>query len=421
MRFDEFGRLPLEWVTMINTRHATEGSVANWSAPPHTIAKERIVRKHAELWGLILGRHLKKLRRLGKLPGPYEIHYVDAFAGPGEYDNGVLGSPVQALQGLVDAASMDADGPVIFFWAVERNPDTVSSLHEAVAVHTTSHPRVKVSTLNLSFRDAWDEYQQRWDKNTFLLLDGFGWQASVPDMFRQHMSHRPGNSALWSLMVRSIIRFGRNPDKRKHMDRLFGPNGWSEFWTPGTPHERRRRVISRARDIAKSCGAKHVVTFDILRKDDSSSADHHEYTLLYMGHALEGCNVLKQAFWNIDPVAGAKYQYQDPSGCQLNLLSTDLPDALLEKWGDGHPYSLGEIADWLKGDGTRFCWTDHNWRSALANLRDGGHVVFDPPCPRSGPGSRGGFGIATASERNRTVVLNRTAIRPQGLPLERAN
>ena len=162
-------------VMMVNTRHATEGSVANWSARPHTDAKETIVRKHAKLWGVILGRQLKKIRNRGTLRGPYEIHYVDAFAGPGEYDNGVLGSPVRALQGLVDAASVDADGPDIFFWAVERNPDTVSSLDEAVARHTIEHPRVRVRTLNLSFRDAWDQYQQRWGKNTFLLLDGFGW------------------------------------------------------------------------------------------------------------------------------------------------------------------------------------------------------------------------------------------------------
>ena len=404
---------------MVPTRHATEGSVANWSAPPHTVAKETIVRKHAELWGVILGRHLRKLRNLRTLRGPYEIHYVDAFAGPGEYANGVLGSPIQALQGLVDAASVDADGPDVFFWAVERNPETVSGLTEAIACHTITHPRVQVRTLNLSFRDAWDRYQQRWGKNTFLLLDGFGWQASVPEIFRCHMYNRPGNSALWSLMVRSIIRFGQNPDKRRYMDRLFGPDGWPALTRPGTPFERRRRVIFRARDIAKNCGAKHVVTFDILRKDDFSSADHHEYTLLYMGHALEGCNVLKQAFWEVDPVAGAQYKYQDPSGCQLTLLRHDLPDALLTQWGDGHRHSLGEIADWLKSDQTPFCWTSANWTRALAQLRDRGYLAFDPTPPRSGRGSRGGFGIATQADRSRTVVLTRNTAEPRALPLER--
>ena len=61
-------------VMMVNTRHATEGSVANWSARPHTDAKETIVRKHAKLWGVILGRQLKKIRNRGTLRGPYEIH-----------------------------------------------------------------------------------------------------------------------------------------------------------------------------------------------------------------------------------------------------------------------------------------------------------------------------------------------------------
>ena len=401
---------------MVNTRHATEGSVANWPAPPHTVAKETIVRKHAELWGVILGRQLRKIRDLGRLRGPYEIHYVDAFAGPGEYENGVLGSPVRALQGLVDAASVNPDGPDIFFWAVDRNPEAVRSLSDAIARHTTEHPRLKVRTLNVSFLEAWNQYQPRWGKNTFLLLDGFGWQASVPEMFRQHMYNRLGNSALWSLMVRSIIRFGQNPDKRQYMDRLFGPDGWPLLDRPGTPFERRRRVISRAREISRSCGAKYVVTFDILRKDESSLADHHEYTLLYMGRALEGCNVLKQTFWEVDPVAGAQYRYQDSSGRQLSLLG-DLPEALLDRWGDGCRHSIAEIADWLKGDQTRFCWTSANWTSALGKLRARGHLVFDPPPPCSGPGSRGGFGITTQSERSRTVILKRNISEPQALLL----
>ena len=242
----------------------------------------------------------------------------------------------------------------------------------------------------------------------------------MPEIFRRHLYDRPGNSALWSLMVRSIIRFGQNPDKRQYMDRLFGPDGWRSLKAPGTPPEKRRRVISRAREIAKSCGARYAVTFDILRKDESSPADHHEYTLLYMGRALEGCNVLKQAFWEIDPVAGAKYQYQDPSGCQLSLLRGDLPDALLDKWGDGRRHSLGEIADWLKGDQTRFCWTSRGWTSALAELRSRGHLVFDPPPPRSGRGSRGGFGIATQWDRSRTVVLKRSTVELRALPLDGA-
>ena len=270
---------------MVTTRHATERSVANWSANRHTIAKERIVLKHAKLWGLKLGRQLKKVREQGRLRGRYELHYVDGFAGPGEYENGVLGSPVQALKGLVDAACVNGDGPDIFFWAVERNPATAKSLDKAIARHTIRHPLVKVRTLNLSFLDAWKQYKEVWRKNTFLLLDGFGWQASVPEIFKWHMENRLGNSVLWSLMVRSIIRFGQNADKRPYMDRLFGTDGWPELERPGTPLEKRRRVILRVQEIAKSCGAKHVVTFDILREDESL-ASHHEYTLLYMGAAL---------------------------------------------------------------------------------------------------------------------------------------
>lgn len=69
-----------------------------WNAPPHTIAKIEMLRAYLVAWFQILGRS-----RRGQ-----ELLYVDGFAGPGEYSNYSVGSPVAALSAAREA--LDATG-----------------------------------------------------------------------------------------------------------------------------------------------------------------------------------------------------------------------------------------------------------------------------------------------------------------------
>ena len=69
-----------------------------WNAPPHTIAKIKILRAYLVAWFQILGRS-----RRGQ-----ELLYVDGFAGPGEYVNYPTGSPLAALSAAEEALALTA-------------------------------------------------------------------------------------------------------------------------------------------------------------------------------------------------------------------------------------------------------------------------------------------------------------------------
>ena len=63
-----------------------------WEAEPHTLAKHGILRTYLEAWAAILGNS-----SLGT-----ELLFVDGFAGPGEYRGGEPGSPIVALNSILE-------------------------------------------------------------------------------------------------------------------------------------------------------------------------------------------------------------------------------------------------------------------------------------------------------------------------------
>ena len=61
-----------------------------WSKDPHTDAKHRILEEYLKAWFPILSRHNKR------------VIYIDGFAGPGIYEKGENGSPIIALECLIN-------------------------------------------------------------------------------------------------------------------------------------------------------------------------------------------------------------------------------------------------------------------------------------------------------------------------------
>jgi three-Cys-motif partner protein len=72
-----------------------------WEAKPHTCAKIAIVGGYIRPWFEILGR-AENITRLV---------YIDGFAGPGEYSNTPIGSPVAVLNEAKNAL-FDPDSPL---------------------------------------------------------------------------------------------------------------------------------------------------------------------------------------------------------------------------------------------------------------------------------------------------------------------
>lgn len=70
-----------------------------YPADPHTKAKHRILRAYLERWLVILDRNAQRIQR-----SQQRLLYVDGFAGAGEYERGVQGSPQVPIDAVVEHA-----------------------------------------------------------------------------------------------------------------------------------------------------------------------------------------------------------------------------------------------------------------------------------------------------------------------------
>ena len=78
-----------------------------WQADQHTLAKHYILKRYLEAWApILLQRGLNK-----------GVLYIDGFAGPGEYIGKEPGSPIIAMDSLVNhVLRSHFQGRIVFYF-----------------------------------------------------------------------------------------------------------------------------------------------------------------------------------------------------------------------------------------------------------------------------------------------------------------
>src|SRR4051794_39951902 len=94
-----------------------------WERPPHTKAKHDILTRYLGAWFGIFGRSKYHQR----------ANVLDGFAGPGRYDDDEPGSPVLALNTLLDHQSFAHFSDTVFTFVFnERNDERHASLQSVL-------------------------------------------------------------------------------------------------------------------------------------------------------------------------------------------------------------------------------------------------------------------------------------------------
>jgi three-Cys-motif partner protein len=273
-----------------------------WPLEHHTAAKHEILRRYLGAWFPILTSGGFNRRVL----------FLDGFAGPGIYEGGELGSPIIALDTLVNhAAFARLDRTEFVFYFVEKETPRFKSLEEQVAAFWQRQGgkpgNVIVRPINDEFAnvatgmaDAIEEQKKRLAP-TFAFIDPFGWSGVPLDVIGRLLSYDKCE-VFFNFMYDSMNRFLSHDPTAYHRRALFSTDEYQE--ADGMGPEYRSAFLHELyeRQLRTVGGFNHVHRFEMINKQG-----HPVYSLFFGTRSKDGLRCMKDAMWKVDPVGGIRF------------------------------------------------------------------------------------------------------------------
>lgn len=353
-----------------------------WRIGQHTLAKHALLRRYLSAWFPILAAGGRNRR----------LVFVDAFAGPGIYKGGEPGSPIVALQALVDRSDFYKYSEVEFlFIFVEANPETYTNLSAQIDTFWSNRPRgkpdnVRTLLINDTFTGVVDQILAHLrDRDQRLapvlaFLDPFGWKDAPMATIKSLVSLGK-SEILFTFMYDSVTRFVTVEEVAQSFNDLFG-NETAEYREFASLHGEERKTGLRdyyTRRLKGECGFNFVRTFEVVDTDRGRTA----YFLIFGTRSIKGLEKMKDAMWTLDPITGIRFT--GFAGDQRVLFDPE-PDkgplkmALLKHFA-GKTVSVNDIERFVLVD------TDYkstHYKSVLKELEGCGSLKYISGRKRSG-------------------------------------
>ena len=196
-----------------------DSALEKWKYKEHTRVKHILLEKYLAAWIPILGKHNPK------------ICYFDGFAGRGEYTDGMLGSPLIALE-VADRLS-GYFGKVICFF-IEKDENNFKNLEEVLErekPNVKNWQKIEVIKENDEFANVAEgifEYLEK-EKSilvpSFFFLDPFGF-SGIPFCVILRILSNPKTEVFFTFMVRDMARLIGLPGLEDTFNSLFGTDKW---------------------------------------------------------------------------------------------------------------------------------------------------------------------------------------------------
>lgn len=276
-----------------------------WEMEPHTAAKHAILKRYLQAWMVILSQ--------GKFR---EILYIDGFAGPGEYKDGEMGSPIIALQ-----TALSYRPPLtakLHFLFVEKDPARSEHLKELTDKMSLPGNFEVIVAGEATFENAFDQHYPHYQRlgrliPTFAFIDPFGW-TGAPMSIVQRIMQNKSCEVFVNFMYEEIDRFITHPDQVDNFNLLFGSHEWERCKALVEVCSRRRCLHDLYSEQMQSKGnVRHVRSFTM-----SNDKDVTDYMLFYGTNELLGLKKMKEAMWKVDE--GGGFSFSDATDPRQTVL-----------------------------------------------------------------------------------------------------
>ena len=287
-----------------------------WVRDPHTAAKHQMLRAYLQAWFPIIASSF----------GDVGLTYVDAFAGPGEYSGGELGSPLIAL---TQARRPDVSGhgcPIrmLFIEARQDRWAHLSALIDARFPPSSRPAQWKLRTILGRCEELLiPVLAEIGAGNAPIFVNFDGWGVDTPLALVRHVGRYTAAEVLITFQTQWFVRFATQQDVAAG-DSVFGGTDWRSLAATGTPAEKRRQLVDLYRIKLAEAHFDHSLVFEMI--DEGG----HELLLVYGTGNVRGLEKMKDAMWSVDRVHGQRFR--DPRDLdQLSFEISDEPDLTLLK------------------------------------------------------------------------------------------
>lgn len=334
-----------------------------WEIKPHTEAKHEILRRYINAWYPILGSWNDRLV------------YLDAFAGPGEYSGGEDGSPIIALDAVLEHDRPPRSGCEVNYFFIEKREDRAEHLNELLQEYELPeniNVWVTPGTFDEEMRATLDDLKEKQADlaPTLALIDPFGFKGVPLSIIRRIMSHEYCE-VLITFHYESVNRFATHPNGaiNERYDELFGTDEWREV--EGLAKEDRREFLHNLyRDqLLEQAEIEYVRSFEM-----RDYGDRTEYFLFFGTNGYTGLEKMKDVMWRLDPGEGKSFS--DATVEDQMVMFEREPDVeklgeMIREWAGDDPVSVDEIERFTV---TETPFTTSHWRDALKPFEDDGSL-----------------------------------------------
>lgn len=281
-----------------------------WDADPHTKVKHDLYARYLARWMPIM------VKGWGA-----DITYAEGFSGPGVYTDGAPGSPVIALRTLVNDPSVRTrirNGGIRFIFvdhdqrAIDLLPGELAKAAAPVAYERLAdhgvHIRVERGDCEPTLADLLTR-EGAWNRPILAVLDT--WGGGVSAALIRRFAYK-GSEVIVTIQPQYFSRFA-DVENITHGDGVFGDTEWREV-AKQPAAGKQVWLMRQYRETIRKAGFTHVLDFELV--DDRGQSLY----LVFGTTHDRGLQKMKEAMWEVDPVAGMGYRDpRDPDQQMLDI------------------------------------------------------------------------------------------------------
>jgi three-Cys-motif partner protein len=285
-----------------------------WKIEPHTQAKHALLRNYLNAWLPIMAFTEQRWK-----PGGGKLVLMDGFCGPGAYEDGEEGSPIIMLKAFLEHKMRDRITCDLVYIFIDEDQSRIDHLKTEVAALEANQAggkfpaNVSVQMIAGKYEDLFSSTLDALAKKfkriapTFAFIDPFGYTDASMGLTDRLLQFSRCEALIY-MPLPHVLRWISLPAQEPGMDSLFGTTRWREARELKGP-ARRQFLHDLFRDqLASEAGDRLVRSFEI------PTASGNGYTLFFTTGAEKGLEVMKDAMWSVDPIAGEKFRDTTEAG-----------------------------------------------------------------------------------------------------------